>query len=367
MKTAVILLVLLVASLAMPTHSIFAQVAPNAPTNLSALAVSASQINLSWIAPANSTVNGYKIEQDVGCLGIFSVLVANTTTTATTYSNTGLLADFCYAYRVFALNSAGSSVPSNVASATTFGVPSAPTGLVVTPLSASSLKLSWQPPQDIGGSKITGYQIQRNGTVLVLNTANNNTVFVDKSLLPLHTQTYRVAAWNSVGLGAFSANVSAKTPSQTVTPLNNTNLGQAVSEFVHKRNELFKMQRNETLSVISQCMDKLKTANSTQLKQIKEDCQSMLKQLKEKYKELRKQYQKDFKIFRETTKSLLKEAKKADLIEKDDVKELEKSFKTVEKQSKSKQKEIKDDLKELSKEFKGLKKGLEKKKGEKHD
>ena len=99
MKTIAIqlTLILLAGTLVVPTGFSEAQVSeltvPNPPTNLNATAVSSAQINLSWPAPVNSTadqVNGYKIEIRPFCLGSFSVLVANTTNTTTTYSNTGL-------------------------------------------------------------------------------------------------------------------------------------------------------------------------------------------------------------------------------------------------------------------------------------
>lgn len=356
MKTAGIILILLVATLAAPLGHVFAQTAvPAPPTNLTAHVASGSQINLSWTAPVNSTtssVNGYKIEQDVGCVGIFSVLVANTTTTNTAYSNTGLLSDFCYSYRVSALNSAGSSAPSNSASATTHGTPSVPTGLTVTQVSSNSLRLAWNAPTDNGGSSITGYQIQRNGTILVTNTATNQTTYLDAGLLPSHQQTYGVAAWNSVGLGAFSANVTKTTNQTSPTPIGKENLGQAVSDFVHKRNELFKKQREETLKVIKECSDKIRNANATQRKQIKDDCSEMLHSIKEKYKESRKQLQEEFKTFRETTKSQLKEVKKANLIGKQDVREIKREFKSFKNDTKREEKQLKHDIKELKKEQK---------------
>ncbi|MFY9301349.1 MAG: fibronectin type III domain-containing protein [Candidatus Nitrosotenuis sp.] len=358
MKTVGIVLILLVATLAAPMEHVFAQAAVSQPpTSLTAQAASASQINLSWAAPVNATnngVNGYQIEQDVGCVGIFSVLVANTTTTTTSYQSTGLLSDFCYAYRVSALNSAGASAPSNTASATTLSTSNAPTGLVVTPVSSSSLRLAWNAPSDNGGSEITGYQIQRNGTILVANTANNQTTYLSTGLLPLHEQTYRVAAWNGVGLGTFSANVTAKTTNQTSTPgpIDKENLGQAISDFVHKRNELLKKQREETLKIIKECGEKVRSANGTQRKQIREDCREMLQDLKEKYKETRKQLKEEFKTFRETTKSLLKEARKTKLIEKEDVKEIKREFKEFKQETKKEEKEFKRDIKDAKKEFK---------------
>lgn len=365
MKKAGIILILLVATLAAPFEQIFAQTAvPLSPTSLTAQAASASQINLSWIAPVNATssgVNGYKIEQDVGCVGTFSVLVANTTTTTTSYSSTGLLGDFCYSYRVSALNSAGASAASNSASATTLSTPNAPTGLTVTIISSSSLKLDWISPSDNGGSKITGYQIQRNGTVLVANTGNNQTAYLNTGLLPSHQQTYRVAAWNGIGLGTFSSNVTSKT-NQTGTPgpIDKENLGKAISDFVHKRNELLKKQREETLKIIKECNDKVRNANVTQRKQIKEDCRELMNSLKEKYKETRKQLREEFKAFREDTKSLLKDAKKAKLIEKGDVKEIKREFKKARKELKREDKEFKHDIKELKKDLKKQLKDIKK-------
>jgi hypothetical protein len=269
------------------------------------------------------------------------------------------------------LNPVGASILSNTASATTLSVPSEPTGLIVTPVSSSSLKLSWNAPSDNGGSTITGYQIQRNGTVLVTNTANNQTTYLNTGLLPLHQQTYRVAAWNSVGLSQFSANVTVKTSNQTGTqePVDRENLGQAISDFVHKRNELFKKQREETLKIIKECNDKLRNTNSTQRKQIKDDCRELLSSLKDKYKEARKQFQGEFKTFRDNTKTLLKDAKKTNLIEKHDVKEIKKEIKSVKTEMKREEKQLRHDIKEIKKEFKKQQKELKKenKKSKGHD
>lgn len=90
---------------------------PAAPTNLTATAVSDSQINLSWTASSSSGVTGYQGEYCTGssCTS-FTALFG---TSSTSYNHTGLTANTTYRYRVRALSSSGTSAYSNIASATT--------------------------------------------------------------------------------------------------------------------------------------------------------------------------------------------------------------------------------------------------------
>src|SRR5207245_8195308 len=95
--------------------------APQPPTGLAAT-ISSSQINLSWFAPSNngsSAITGYKIDRSTDSGTTWSALVSNTGSTGTTYSNTGLASSTTYSYRVSAINSVGTSSPSNTVSATT--------------------------------------------------------------------------------------------------------------------------------------------------------------------------------------------------------------------------------------------------------
>ncbi|NDF47482.1 MAG: hypothetical protein EB158_04680 [Nitrosopumilaceae archaeon] len=324
----------------------------NPPTNLISQSVSSTQINLSWTAPVNATqnaVNGYKIEQDSGCDGSFAVIVTNNTSTS--YLNTGLNFGTCYAYRVSALNSAGASAPSNVDFDVTFMVPAIPTGLSAK-TTTTSAKISWNAPAN-NGYIITGYQIQRNGTILVQNTANTRLSYVDLGLKPLSTQTYRVAAWNIAGLGPFSANITAKTSNQTGID----NLGQAVSDFVQKRNELLKKQREEYMRIIQQCHDKTTNATGTVRKLTAEDCRRLIHELNDKYKEARKQFREEFKFFKEDTKDLFKEVKKSGLIGKDDIKSIKREFKDYENETEKESKSLKKDIKEFRKDLKKEKHG----------
>jgi fibronectin type 3 domain-containing protein len=90
---------------------------PMAPTNLTARAVSSSQINLSW--KDNSTnETGFRILRKVGTSGSWAVR-ATVGTNVTSYQDTGLARGTLYTYGVIAYNSNGNSGASNAASATT--------------------------------------------------------------------------------------------------------------------------------------------------------------------------------------------------------------------------------------------------------
>ena len=107
---------------AVTNNSTQAPTAPGAPTALMAEGSSETQIDLSWTAPANnggSAISGYKIEVSTDGGTTWTDLDANTGTTGTTYSHTGLAAGTTRDYRVSAINSVGTGAASDSASATT--------------------------------------------------------------------------------------------------------------------------------------------------------------------------------------------------------------------------------------------------------
>ena len=112
---------------------------PGAPTGLTATASGQTQIDLSWNAPASNggaAITGYRIEVSTD-RSSWSSLDANTGSTATRYSHTGLTAGSARHYRVSAVNSAGTGPASNVATATTDTTAQAP-DLVVDPPTVTS-------------------------------------------------------------------------------------------------------------------------------------------------------------------------------------------------------------------------------------
>ena len=94
---------------------------PSAPTNLTAAATYASEIDLSWNAPASnggSDITGYRIEVSTDD-NAWTDLVADTESTDTYYEHTGLTASTTRYYRVSAINAIGTGTASAAASATT--------------------------------------------------------------------------------------------------------------------------------------------------------------------------------------------------------------------------------------------------------
>lgn len=213
---------------ATPTSSSTSGV-PSAPTGLVATANSGTQVNLSWATPSSTggfPITGYKIEYKIGS-GSYTNLVSNTGTTTTTYSHTGLTSGQLYVYRVSAINSVGTSIASNEASATptssssSSNVPGSVTNLSATSASPTQINLSWGAPSNNGGAAITGYKIEsKKGAgafeVLVANSQSTTTSFSHTGLTTGTQYYYRVSAINSVGAGTQSE-VSA-TPKDTTTP-----------------------------------------------------------------------------------------------------------------------------------------------------
>jgi Domain of unknown function (DUF4082)/Fibronectin type III domain len=94
-------------------------VAPAAPINLVASAVSSSQINLTWTGSSGAT--GYLIQQSTSGTTSWTQVGSTSGGSKTTFQQTGLSAGTTYYYRVLATLGSVDSSYSNVASATTTG------------------------------------------------------------------------------------------------------------------------------------------------------------------------------------------------------------------------------------------------------
>ena len=207
---------------------------PTAPTNLTASAASASQINLTWAASTDNVgVTGYKVERCSGAACANFVQIA--TPTGITFNDTGLTASTPYSYRVRANDAAGNnSGYSNSASATTPAAadttpPTAPTNLAATAASATQINLSWTASTDNVG--VTGYKVERCSVAGCANFVQIATptgiTFNDTGLTASTSYSYRVRANDAAGNNsAYSNTASATTPAaaDTTPPTAPTNL-----------------------------------------------------------------------------------------------------------------------------------------------
>ena len=91
---------------------------PYTPSNLNALAVSSSQINLNWTDSSGNEI-GFKIERSINA-GVSWNLINTVGMNIISYSDSGLTPSTIYHYRIFAYNQAGNSAYSNIAFDTTF-------------------------------------------------------------------------------------------------------------------------------------------------------------------------------------------------------------------------------------------------------
>ena len=192
---------------------------PAAPSNLTATAISSSRIDLSWTDNSNDE-DGFKIYRSTDNVNFtfYATMAAN----VTTRSNTSLSSSTTYYYRVLAYNLGGTSAYSNVASATTFAIPAAPTNLSATAVSSSRIDLSWTDnATDESGFKI--YRSTDGVTFIWYYTPGANaTSFSDTGRTASTTYHYRLLAYNANGNSGFSNTVSATTFGPPSAPSNLT-------------------------------------------------------------------------------------------------------------------------------------------------
>jgi carboxypeptidase T len=187
---------------------------PKPPSNLTATAISASQINLTW---ADSDIEtGFKIERCTGAGCSDFAQIATAGANVTSYSNTGLTPSTSYSYRVRAYNTAGDSDYSNSASAVTQAapvLPAAPTSLAASVISRSQINLTWTD----NSSNETGFRIQRckgstcTNFAQIASVGANVKSYSNTGLATNTTYRYRVYAYNTAGNSAYSNIVTATT------------------------------------------------------------------------------------------------------------------------------------------------------------
>ncbi len=180
--------------------------APTQVTGLVTTTVSNTQIDLTWsVATDDTAVTGYNIYRD-------GVLL--TSTTGTSYSDTGLSSLTTYSYQISASDAAGNEgIRSISSSSTTLADPDTTpptqvTGLSTTVIGTTQIDLTWSASTD--NIAVAGYNIYRDGVFI---TSTPTTSYSDTGVTEASTYSYQISAFDAAGNEGLASNsVSVSTP-----------------------------------------------------------------------------------------------------------------------------------------------------------
>jgi len=197
---------------------------PSKPLGVTATAGSSSVTISGITAPASnggSAVLGYQLFQGTtaGGEGSTPVTGVQLLQTTGTYVITGLSNGTKYYFTIKAVNANGVGAASTEVSATPVGSPTAPTALVATSASATSVNLTWIAPASNGGSAVKGYLVYlavdgdvNGGTGLPVNAAPVSTTSYTVTGLNTGVKYDFIVVAQTVGAYSADSNVTTATP-----------------------------------------------------------------------------------------------------------------------------------------------------------
>ena len=193
---------------------------PQRPTGLTGV-IATDRVTLSWDDPGDDAITGYRIlrlDKTSDTPDEYAVLVDDTASAATSYTDTDVAADGDYIYRIQARNGDVLSAQSkNFNARMPEAVPRRPRNLTAS-ATHDAVTLQWDDP---GDNLITGYQILRRQPevdeagsfhVHVDDTASTDTTYVDTTVTPDTAYVYRVKSRNNHVLSKRSNYVNLRTP-----------------------------------------------------------------------------------------------------------------------------------------------------------
>ncbi|MBI4243260.1 MAG: fibronectin type III domain-containing protein [Planctomycetes bacterium] len=182
-------------------------IAPKIPSNLTAISLSTSSIQLTW-KDNSSDETGFFVEMRKDGTTVFET-VTTTGFNITAYTVTQLLPFIKYFFRVRALGELASAPTGEVSATTKKPVPSVPSSLTAQVMSGHQIQLSWN---DVAYEN--NYAVERQSGAAWITVGSTNadlTSFTDTNLEPSTSYTYRVKAVNEEGESGYSDTASATT------------------------------------------------------------------------------------------------------------------------------------------------------------
>jgi len=212
MKRKYLVLALMALALALPGCQgcpIASPPAPYPPSDLAGVAVSFSEINLTWKDNSPDETGFYIYRKTTDNYSRVGVVLAN----ADSYNDKGLDPETTYTYKVTAYNDGGESESSNKITITTTREqmpPSAPSDLAGIAVAYDQIDLSWQDNSD----DENGFRVECNiygagDYYEVADLPANTTYFAHSGLEPLEKYTYYLQAYNE--FGAADSNIAEAT------------------------------------------------------------------------------------------------------------------------------------------------------------
>lgn len=183
--------------------------APTAPGNLRSTATTVASIDLAWDASTDNVgVTEYRLSRNGGFLASVA---------GTTYSDTGLTPDTSYNYTVEAFDAAGNGSGASgtlvVATLADTTPPAAPSNLISTGATETTIDLSWNAATDNIG--VTGYRIFRDGGEV---GTTGSTTYTDSGLTIDTSYEYTVRAFDAAGNESSDSNLLAVSTAADTTP-----------------------------------------------------------------------------------------------------------------------------------------------------
>ena len=243
--------------------------APGAPTGLSATANGATQIDLTWTAPADnggSAITGYKIEWSADGSTNWAELVASHD--GTTYSNTGLTAGTTRYYRVSAINSVGTGDASGTANATTSGTDTAGPTFTSAEVPAAGTHIYLTMSEDIDTTNLppaSAFSVATDGAGANVEAVSARPGVTDGVSLELDRTIFRgesiqisytdpSANNDTAALQDASGNDAASFALQTVTN-NSTQLGDITVDFAESSYAFAEETASHTVTLVAKTAD----------------------------------------------------------------------------------------------------------------
>jgi hypothetical protein len=192
---------------------------PNAPTDVTAIAVGGGRLNVTWRAPVDTGgVPLLQFRVSVFLLSAMQTPIQQTSTTIPQFAFTSAQANTTYVVSVVAVNVVGAGAIATVQVRT--GPPSRsspPPPPIAVIVSAQAVTLSLSPPAETGGASVSSYKIYRNG-VHVANVSASGSIQTEIHGLAAMTQ-YNFSVSVMTVAGVAESDRSSSLFLQTTQPI----------------------------------------------------------------------------------------------------------------------------------------------------